>query len=603
MKKYQQNLLMRILLLSLILVFIVVSIIGCTESLKDDANIPDDDPVPTPVEPADPIPVEPGEIIETDYVTISDMTFYFDDDYQVGTFANGDYWVLGPVTIDRITPDYDGYNYGWEVNPVVEGGAGFQDGCYDDKFDPSLVPDLPYTAERSLSIVKTTPYTESPLNRPCIKTAAVLTVVDEIPLQNGAAVFRPPYVGDEKPYYYVSDVRTDLLPSYEPVDNMPSLESIEESFSKLWLDHKPYRFGRALHPYDHMHNYWPDNTYKVNATVLRLMIDEPIEEKKQALINFINYGLDHIYMMDLGQTWFGGGHHCGHRIAPAFAAVMLGVDESKAFMRNAEFFHDKMFFHEGENTDGLVLWGEPTSEDKYWGYYDGTGGDKEARDPYGYVDGPTDYQGITAPAHVGQLLASHLMPELKEAWDMEVWSKMENYTDRWVLHGRWTLPDPAAPFDGNPENYEITYGTDKETGQLITGNGRFPDDHGTLRNSRYPGDFVMAMWNTYRSSIQGAEKKPPFTTIIRPYDAREVSDVVEIQATAFGIHGIESVQFKVDGSSIGTVTAPVEETSTTYQLSWDTHSYSNGNYELTVIATDGRGNTYESMVVDVTVDN
>ena len=60
----------------------------------------------------------------------------------------------GPVTITKISPDYDGHNNGWEVNPVVEGGHGFQDGGYGGGFDPSLVPGLPYTAEKTLSIVK-----------------------------------------------------------------------------------------------------------------------------------------------------------------------------------------------------------------------------------------------------------------------------------------------------------------------------------------------------------------------------------------------------------------------------------------------------------------
>ena len=32
------------------------------------------------------------------------ITWTFDKDYTVGQFANGDYWVVGPVTIIRIQP-------------------------------------------------------------------------------------------------------------------------------------------------------------------------------------------------------------------------------------------------------------------------------------------------------------------------------------------------------------------------------------------------------------------------------------------------------------------------------------------------------------------
>jgi hypothetical protein len=32
------------------------------------------------------------------------ITWTFDRDYPTGQFANGDYWVVGPVTITSITP-------------------------------------------------------------------------------------------------------------------------------------------------------------------------------------------------------------------------------------------------------------------------------------------------------------------------------------------------------------------------------------------------------------------------------------------------------------------------------------------------------------------
>jgi hypothetical protein len=74
------------------------------------------------------------------------ITFTFDKQYEVGTFLNGDYWVLGPVVITRITPDFDGTRHGWEVNPVYvhPPAQGFRGGIAG--FNPALVPVLPYTA-------------------------------------------------------------------------------------------------------------------------------------------------------------------------------------------------------------------------------------------------------------------------------------------------------------------------------------------------------------------------------------------------------------------------------------------------------------------------
>ncbi|MFP4661913.1 MAG: hypothetical protein ACLFPF_06980, partial [Halanaerobiales bacterium] len=503
----------RILLICLLLVSMAFYVVGCSGNLGIDDQ---DETLPDPVEPKEPIEVEPGEIVETDYVTINEITFYFDDIYQVGIFASGDYWVLGPVTIDEITPEYDGYNYGWEVNPVVEGGHGFQDGGEGGGFDPSLVPQLPYTSEGTISIVKTTPYTgDAPRNRPCIKTAEVLTVVEEIPPANGSAVFRPPYVGDEKPYYYVEDLKINLLPSYEPVSNMPTLESIEERFSKLNLDHKTGKTGRALRPHDHMANYQPKNTPYYNNAVLRFMIEGSIEDKLPAMIQVVQTGIDKIHMIYLGQTWpGGGGHQPGHRILPAFAAVMLDIQKAKDELREATFFHGMNLFYVGQNTDDLTLWGVDSSESNYWHYVIYRSGNRSIKDPYGYIDGgkasDESYQHITTQSHKGEILATHLMPELKEAWNPEEWSMVSNYVDRWVHFGKWTMPDPMAPCDGNPDNYEVTYGPDEDTEIPIEGEGRFPDYHGTLRDSgQYKSAMVAELWDTYRHRIPGAENEPP----------------------------------------------------------------------------------------------
>ena len=77
----------------------------------------------------------------SDHVTQYEITWYFDKAYTVGQFANGDWWVLGPVTITRITPDYrlrDFWDFttsktkgvvfhwinGWQVNPsTAEAGV------------------------------------------------------------------------------------------------------------------------------------------------------------------------------------------------------------------------------------------------------------------------------------------------------------------------------------------------------------------------------------------------------------------------------------------------------------------------------------------------
>ncbi len=538
------------------------------------------------------------EELQSNQVSRQDITFRFDGFRPIGFFANGDYWVQGPVTITAITPDFDGKANGWEVNPVVDGGQGFNGNGRE--FDASLVPDLPYRAEGTISIVKTTAATGR--GHSIIKSAVVLTVVEEVPPEHGAAVFRPPYVGKDKPYYRVGDLQTDLLPKLKPVENMPSLAAVAERYSTLQMDHKRGVLGRSMRPRDQMRDYQPKNTADQSNAALRLMMDDEIEAKMPALIQFVQFGIDKIHMAYIGQTWpDGGGHQPGHRLAPAFAAVMLDMDKAKQHLREMEM-HGSRYFVIGTNTGGLVLWGNMSNDKSYWTYIMRTKGNRSQADPYGYIDGGRTsegaYQVITAQSHKGEVLATHLMPSLQQAWHPTEWEMMQNYTDRWVMHGQWALPDPYAPFDGNEENYGKTFGPDPDRpGQAIAGVGRFPERHGAVRDGgQYRSEYVAAMWDAYRASGEEAQKTPPFAAIIAPYNAARIVGQTKVQATAFGIHGVRSVQFKANGADIGKAI-----TEGPYEIEWDTSDLPQGDYKLTALAIDGKGNSFESAAVTVTV--
>lgn len=53
---------------------------------------------------------QPNTIRLQKSIKTEDITWYFNKACTTGTFANGDYWVLGPVVIDSITPSFDGIN-------------------------------------------------------------------------------------------------------------------------------------------------------------------------------------------------------------------------------------------------------------------------------------------------------------------------------------------------------------------------------------------------------------------------------------------------------------------------------------------------------------
>ncbi len=407
------------------------------------------------------------------------ITWMFDGDYSVGQFANGDYWVVGPVVITRITPDFDGSNNGWEVNPVVEGNHGFQKGCYrNERFDAGLVPPLPYIATPGESIVKTTP---SGGDRPCLKTAAVLTVVGSIPPDNGASVFRPPYVGTDKPYYSINDLRMEFLPSYAPVANAPSLDWVVERFKRVQLDHKGGDTGRALRPSDNMDDYAPNNAKDSNDAVLRLMLNDPIADKMPALIAFIQGGIDAYHAVLNGQTWpAGGGYQPGHKLVLTFTAAMFDNEVMKNTVKKATFF----------NEDGGVYRSSVTGMALY-GFVPPDGSHKTQKDPYEYIDAPNGgyiFCCLALPWK-GSVLAVHLMPAMQEIWDGPDWVELSEFVDRWVGFGRWYLPDPY---------------------------NRHPEWHGTDKNGGYRGSaFQEAMWNAYRDGDDVPPSQPKNPRIVQ----------------------------------------------------------------------------------------
>lgn len=87
----------------------------------------------------------------------------------------------------------------------------------------------------------------------------MLTVVDSPPPDGGASVFRPPYVGDDKPYYATADIHTDRLPSLATVADAPSLDWVVERFKRVQLQHEFGRMGRIIRPEDNLDSYGPDN--------------------------------------------------------------------------------------------------------------------------------------------------------------------------------------------------------------------------------------------------------------------------------------------------------------------------------------------------------
>ncbi|MEX0679219.1 MAG: PQQ-dependent sugar dehydrogenase [Pirellulales bacterium] len=90
---------------------------------------------------------------------------------------------------------------------------------------------------------------------------------------------------------------------------------------------------------------------------------------------------------------------------------------------------------------------------------------------------------------------------------------------------------------------------------------------------------------------------PPTVSIDSPVPAATVSHVVVVTANASDFAGVTSVEFFVDGDSIGTdYDAP-------YSGHWDSTVETNGPHDLTAVARDAAGNETTSAIVQVTTLN
>jgi glucose/arabinose dehydrogenase len=80
--------------------------------------------------------------------------------------------------------------------------------------------------------------------------------------------------------------------------------------------------------------------------------------------------------------------------------------------------------------------------------------------------------------------------------------------------------------------------------------------------------------------------------------AGTVTGTVAVAANASDDRGVAGVQFRLDGTDLGT-----EDTSAPFSTSWDTATSANGSHTLTAVARDGAGNRTTSAPVQVTVSN
>lgn len=435
-------------------------------------------------------------------VSTHGITWRFDGEYPVGRFVNGDWWVVGPVTIVEVEPGPSRASAvemtdlrlnqwgdtGLRESSELRNGSmvvlapGSQQG-YDSRgltFDASRSIEYPYELEAERSLISSISHTESSNrvmhhelmwdsekhSRSVLRTAAVLTSLSAPPPEDA---FRPTYVGSEKRLYRFRSLRWDrLLTLPVPETAVPSWEQLARYFERPWLDHLNGAWqGQWLLPTENQPSYGREFARIVSIATLMLQLDVPKERKRDLLVGLVQYGIDLRGIAELGGYWNeGGGHTSGRKWPILFAGLMLD-DEYFFHMPESAVFHEDVQTYYGEGWHGqTALWQMVTHHGRREPYEHIHPDHWETHDD-GWAETSESYRlCCNTGAWVGTALAAQLM-EAKRIWNHDAF--FDN-VERWMRQD-----DPYAQARGEYAR---------------------PDREGHSFDA-----FVDAMWQLYRSEV------------------------------------------------------------------------------------------------------
>lgn len=398
------------------------------------------------------------------------ITWTFDKPVKTGQFITGDWWVIGPVTVVKITPapgtapsdanvtiknDQWGNTSLSNDNRMRNGSmiilkAGDDQG-YDSRsagYVPERSIKLPLKLDPYRSLISTISHTSLPVDNFCaklmwgnevkeqtlLKAAAVLTCLSEIPPTDA---FRPSYSGTEKPIYRAGDIKWELLCKLKPVDKVPSWEEFERYFQRPWLDHIPSWVQRGLSPNENQAAYGREHARLVSIASLMVLLDVPKERKEKLTIELIQHGIDLSGLAKVGGNWNqGGGHGSGRKWTILFASLMLNapkivdLPETAVFHEDAQTYYGKGWFGQ------TVLWQMIIHHGQRDSY--------EEKSPEQWQDWDKSSEGYrvccNANAWTGTALAARYMKAIK-LWGHDAFF---DYIERWMRED-----DPYKAARGN----------------------------------------------------------------------------------------------------------------------------------------------------------
>ena len=295
-------------------------------------------------------------------LTYFNATWTFSEDRTTGIFANGEPWVVGPVTITAISPSN---NSTWDNSYPGESGPNsgsmrvtvpntFQGYCtkmrytrgmpttgtyYDPALDLSRTQNLPAILLPGEMLMTATGQPEliNGVGSSNINEICVLTILPEAP---PAGSFRPSLFATTTRViqYNKSDINYTILKNFAPVPATPSQANIEMRLPALpWFEYDnswvQTQYGPANNfaadggplTYPNTSSVYGRNIgYKWSYVALWLNTENSQSVKEKAMIQTIQAGLDIASFVRHGGVFHAdGGHKIGRKVPMLLAGLAL----------------------------------------------------------------------------------------------------------------------------------------------------------------------------------------------------------------------------------------------------------------------------------------
>jgi len=437
------------------------------------------------------------------------ITWTFSQPQRVGRFVNGDYYVVGPVTVVGIlplpTPTNGLHGSMLNIRPNIQ-RSGFDSRISSARYDPSLrvYPPITLTPGNKLISSRSAGDTNPPsVMRPYdvsvspVASVSILTCVD-VPQPPDA--FRPSYAQGDTNIFLSRNLRRQLLPRLAPVAHIPPYSEFEAYLRRPWVDSVFFNFEVAA---EYMASYGRENAYLMSFAGLLLTLDFPAEQKEPLLVYLVQYGIDLYGLIQQGHTgWQAhGGHGSGRKFPILLAGVLLGEDQMKAVQANFGEDMQTILVTETLPVGSYTQSWHTLPQTVVYGGHVGVNGESvnPGWGPYEHLS-PTAWKSTlgesyrrccTSVSWVGEALAARLIPGMQAAWNHP---QFFAYVDRWMFS-----PDDPADLAAIQSATGMTVSTDFKQGQSwrILSGGGYSKPHRT---------FVDEMWAAYR-------QRPRFSSV------------------------------------------------------------------------------------------